>query len=154
MQLPSISIRPATKADRHSLWEWRNNSTTSSLLKPDQSIAYDAFAKWFDFNLENENTVFAIPHIQSVRVAFVWFRQFKPNYWQMHVYLKPAYCGRGIATQVIREAVDYLNDGWSVDQIRSAVVRENSSAAYALAETGFECIEGVEHIECTLEVDG
>jgi RimJ/RimL family protein N-acetyltransferase len=150
--LPPLNIRPADFADRRSLWDWRNDPVVADLSDLDDAITYEDFANWFNACLERNDIVFAIAHIQSIRVAFARFNRVDQQNWKLDIYIKPAFCGRTMGPQIIREAVAYLQSGWQVNRISSVVEDINPASAYAFIEAGFDCSNKGAEIECALDL--
>jgi hypothetical protein len=146
--LPPVVVRAASRADRRSVWDWRNEPAYQDLFALDDRVTYAQFAAWFDTALERVDSVLAIAHIETVRIAFLYFKQTAPETWRLCVHIKPSSAGRDIAAQVIRKSLDYLKGCRSTGNVVCILDHVNPHAAYAFDDAGFRVTTKEHHLEC------
>lgn len=91
--------------------------------------------------------------VETLRVGCVRFDAKAPGEYEVNLYLKPLYCGRGLGKPLLTEAIRHLRKHRDVHKVYARMEKFNPSSAKLFRSVGFEVHEedGVLFCEMNLE---
>ena len=138
-----VVIREATKEDRKALFEWRNDQTLNSVYAPKELQTYQDHCRWFDDFLNDPDRVLLIGVLETFRIGGVRFTR-SGNEFELHMFLKPTFAGKGYGTALLEEAIVYLTQIETPQRIFARVEIMNPATLHTYDGAGFTavCEEG------------
>ena len=91
-----IVVREATTEDRIALWDWRNDPVIRPVYQADPVVKYRQHCLWFERVLKSEHIILYIGVVEVLRVGCVQFDLSAEGTFEVGLYIKPLYCGKGI----------------------------------------------------------
>ncbi len=139
-----MKLRTATDADSQDIWEWKNDPLTREMSRDPTPVPRDAHDRWFAAVQQDENRVIfvAVDTQTGEKIGMVRFDADPASGTaETSINLNPAMRGRGLATPLLRHAVDHYAQA-SDSVLRAEVKSANTASIRVFGNAGFEeCCE-------------
>ncbi|MQF67091.1 GNAT family N-acetyltransferase [SAR202 cluster bacterium AD-802-F09_MRT_200m] len=137
-----ITVRGATFEDRRALWVWRNDPLTNTLFAVDGSLKYSDHCAWFQRVQDGNAGTLLIGLIDTLRIGAVYFRPTIGNEMEAGVFLKPVHSGKGYASKLLEEAVNFLGQSHNSATIVANLGPGQERLAETYRQAGFSSSDG------------
>jgi RimJ/RimL family protein N-acetyltransferase len=142
----AIVVREVTVEDRIALWDWRNNSVSRKIFNINPLVTYKHHQLWFDRLIKTEKALLYIGLVETLRVGCVRFDIRAESEFEVKVYIKPIYCGKGFGTPMLKQSLELLQKACKVDRIYTTIKKVNSSSGAIFENVGFRITNKDDHI--------
>jgi len=112
-----VVIRELEKADRKALFEWRQDQLLYTDKKAPLAVAYKAHCTWFDHVQNDPNQCLYVGLIDTLRIGVVRFVKRSSRVYEVFVFLKPAYCGKGHLENLLGKSLTVLQEQKDVQEV-------------------------------------
>jgi len=135
-----ITMRRATPADAHDVFEWRNDPQTRQASISQGMVDWDAHQTWFANSLQSAGRHLYIaqetaPGSGATSVGIVRFdRSDDSDLVEVSINVSPGHRGRGIGAAILQAGLDALRDETGMLPPLSAIVRADNVASLRLFE--------------------
>ncbi len=137
----SVAIREIILDDRRSVMEWRDDPVTRKIFGENESADWDKHCEWFEKMKDDNKKIICVGSSNTVRVGFVRFDEHADGEYEISVYIRPPYCGKGYALPMLRESITYLSNARDVKKLFSGVRKANVYSGSIFKEAGFSPVE-------------
>lgn len=135
-----IIVREATLDDRNVLWEWYNEPLRQIAFSKNQHISYDRHRAWFENSMADEKWILCVCVEDTLRIGGVRYDQITDMEYEIHFYLKPAYCGKGYGVRILKVAVDYLRRSRGFKKLFAVVKKQGPASQDIFKKAGFNLV--------------
>ncbi len=132
-----ISIREAIPEDRIAFWEWYRDALTFQTARGMVTMSRRDHDGWFSAIRHDPNRILLVGVFETLRIGSVRFDQRKRGFFDVHVYVKPAYSAQGLGAQMLGAAVSYLKDLLPVTNVTARVGRVTPALEDFFLRAGF-----------------
>lgn len=106
----SLSIRLATVEDRAVLWDWYAEPLHRLAFRKARVEDADRYKAWWTRMTANPRTTLCIGSMDIIRIGCVRFDRTGDGVFDMHVYLKQAYCRQGLMPVLLDASMDFVSE--------------------------------------------
>jgi RimJ/RimL family protein N-acetyltransferase len=147
-------LRPATPADRATVFAWRNDPFIVSLSASRRTVTWDEHAAWYDRVVTGERHLLLIVEREGEGIGTVRFDREGEAGALVTIYLLEPFVGRGLGTPVLREACGRAFVRWpEVGHLEARIQAGNARSVRALEKAGFRQVEtSVDAAEVRMEM--
>lgn len=136
-----VVICEAMSGDRIAFWEWRNDGITKKVFNVNGAPYKDRHNVWLERKMQDKGQMLCVGSVSAVRIGCVWFGQHADLEYEVSIYIRPPYCGKGYAAPMLKESISYLGNNRNVKKLFADVRKINASSGRIYEETGFFCVE-------------
>lgn len=144
-----VVVKEPVLAERRAIWEWRHDPTTKKLNNSLTDVSYATHRKWYESITGSDQSLLLIALAENLRIGLVRFDKTAGDEYQVNVYLKPLYCGKGYTPILLKKGVRYLTSVKKVNRVVANIKNINPSSAIPFKEAGFRVVERDGRLECS-----
>jgi UDP-2,4-diacetamido-2,4,6-trideoxy-beta-L-altropyranose hydrolase len=134
----SLCLRPASANDERLLWEWANDADVRAASFSPMPVPWETHATWFDDKMHRSRSHILIAEDESGRPFGQVRLDVRPaGGWEIHLSIAPHWRGRGLAAQMITEAVRFMRDCNSTGGLHAFVKPANLASVRAFDKCAF-----------------
>jgi predicted dehydrogenase/RimJ/RimL family protein N-acetyltransferase len=136
----SVRLRGATTLDRDRLRAWRNDPATIAASFSDAAVTAEDHARWLARKLSDPACRVWIAEEDGLPAGQVRVERAADGAAEVHVAVAPSRRGRGLASAILRLAVERAREELAVDAVVARVKPENTASLRAFEGAGFRVV--------------
>lgn len=132
----TLSARPATLDDAHTLFAWRNDPVTRAASRNQEPVAWQDHLRWLTGSLDNPDRRLLVCEDSGVRIGTARWDRLDHRSWEVSITLAPEARGKRLARAVLLAAERMLD---TPDPVRlvAAVHEGNRPSQRLFARAGY-----------------
>lgn len=136
--------RRAEPEDCRAVFELSNDPLVRAVSFSSEPIPYDTHVKWFASRLRDPDCLFLLFFEGNELAAQVRFtRNPVEGLAEVSISVSPAYRGRGMALEMMKEAETLLPKSWTVRGIKALVKVDNEASNRFFVKAGYAFVERI-----------
>ena len=140
--MPSLQLRPATKADCRLLWEWASDPAVRVASFSTDPIPWEEHEQWFKTKLNDSRCRISLALNETgTPIGQIRFDIREDGEAEVDVHIAPGERGRGYGTTLIAEGLKALFASTDVRTVHSFVKVSNAASRNAFLKAGFAELE-------------
>jgi RimJ/RimL family protein N-acetyltransferase len=140
LMVVQVIVREVTREDRKALFEWRSDQTLTSVHPSTVHLAYREHCRWFDYLLNDPDSLFFVGVLETLRIGGVRFTRQPRDVFEVHMFLKPSFAGKGYGTILLKESLAYLTEIKGPQKIFARVKYLNLATRRTFENAGFKLV--------------
>ena len=136
-------VREAVMEDREVIWHWWNDPMTRKMMKRNEYVPWEEHCAWFEGVLHDDDRILCVGLLGSERFGVVRFDLKGDRIYEVSINLKPAFRGKGLASQILEASINYLLTKRSVRKLFATLKKINVPSMKAFARAGFVYAENL-----------
>jgi len=136
-----VDIREANLEDRKALWTWRNDQRAFQKTRKQKSNEYDQCRLWFERVFNSNDVILCIGFIETLRIGCVRFDRRENQQFEVSIFLKPAYCGKGLGYRLLEASIEYLCGKLRFRKVFARTPKGDLATRGILERAGFSLVE-------------
>jgi pseudaminic acid synthase len=154
--VPSVSLRPATRADSADLLAWRNDPLTRGMSISSGEVSNEEHEQWLERSLEVDDRRLFVAEYEGRLAGVVRLDLAAHATWEVSITVAPSERGRGLALAMLRSAEDAARGLGALRLL--AVIRPGNKPSLKVFKAagyyGFIDLEGnqVRLVQCTRRI--
>lgn len=133
-----IKVRPAAWADRDVFWDWYTEPIRHLIFGTQPVATIEAHHASLRELLRDDAVVLFIAMVDNLRVGIGRADCTAAGEYDISLYLKPAYCGRGYMAEFVRAATAYLESSKQARRLSMTASAQYPEVIRMFVESGYQ----------------